>query len=170
MSGASDKTPKGFLNWILYMRMVQDLVYSVCRFGFFSRAIIDEDLRTHMSQFCAIYDLAITFKYNEGSDYYNNVMRISKTVEDETVLGGLATTKIPTNQKFRNSTSGVNVMNPLAPHECKPSFSVIMLICYKCYLTAVLLYDKGADGGVAILMRRSYIGNTSAKKMMTEST
>ena len=56
-------------------------------------------------------------------------------------------------------------MNPLAPHECKPSFHDIMLICYKCYLMAVLLYDTGADGGVATLTRRLYIGNTSANKI-----
>ena len=55
-------------------------------------------------------------------------------------------------------------MNPLAPHECKPSFHDIMLICYKCYLTAVLLYDKGGHNGVATLTRRPYIGNTSANK------
>ena len=105
MSGTSaDKTPKGFLTWLLYMGMVQDLIYSVCQFGFFPRAIIDEVLTKHMSQFCAIYDSAIRFKYNEGSNEYNDVMKILKTVEDASVLGGLTTTKIPTNQNFRNST------------------------------------------------------------------
>ena len=85
-------------------------------------------------------------------------------VEDATVLGGLASTKIPTNQKLRNSTSGVNIMNSLAPHECKPSFNDTMLICYKCFLTAVLLYDSGSEGGLTTLTGRSYIGNTSADK------
>ena len=32
MSSASDKTPKGFLTWLLYMGMVQDLVHLVCQF------------------------------------------------------------------------------------------------------------------------------------------
>ena len=98
-----------------------------------------------MSQFCALYDSAITFKYNEGTPIYNGVQKNLKSIEEASVLGGLSTAKISKNQKFRNSTSGVNVMNPLAPHECKPSFHDIILICYKCYLTAVLLYDK--DGG-----------------------
>ena len=70
-----------------------------------------------MSQFCAIYDSSITFKYNEGSDDYNDVMKMLNVVGNMTVLGGLANTKIPTNQKFWNSISGVNVMNPLAPHQ-----------------------------------------------------
>ena len=55
-------------------------------------------------------------------------------------------------------------MNPLAPHECKPSFYDIMLICYKCYLTAMLLYDKSVGDSVATLTRRPYIRNTSANK------
>ena len=100
MSGAYDKTPKGFLNWLLYMGVVQDLVYFVCQFEFFPRVIIDKDLRTRMPQLGTIYDPSITFKYNKGSDDYTDVMRILKMVEDATVLGGLATTKIPTNQKF----------------------------------------------------------------------
>ena len=88
MSGASDKTHKGFLTWLLCMGVVHDLVYLVCQFRFFPRAIIDEDFRTHTSQFCTNYDSAITFKYNEGSDDYNDVMRILETMEDVTVLGG----------------------------------------------------------------------------------
>ena len=59
-------------------------------------------------------------------------------------------------------------MNPLAPHECKPSFHDIMLICYKCYLMVVLLYDKIGEDGVATLTRRAYIGNTSANKIDDE--
>ena len=115
-----------------------------------------------MSQLCGIYDSAITFKYNEGTDAYNNAMKIPKTAKDTTVLKGMATTKIPTNQKFRNSTSRVNAMNHLPPHECKPSFHDIILICYKCYLTSVLLFHNGMDGGVTTLTKRAYIGNTSA--------
>ena len=45
----TDKTPKGFLMWVLYMGMVQDLVYSVCQFRFFPHATLAEDLRKHMS-------------------------------------------------------------------------------------------------------------------------
>ena len=56
-------------------------------------------------------------------------------------------------------------MNPLAPYECKPSFHNSMLICYKCYLTAVLLYHNVGEGGIATLTRRLYIGNTSANKI-----
>ena len=48
MSSATGETPKGFLTWLLYMGMVQDLVYSVCQFGFFPKAIITEDLKTHL--------------------------------------------------------------------------------------------------------------------------
>ena len=101
MSGASaDETPKGFLTWSLYMGMVQDLIYSVCQFGFFPKAIIDEDLRKHMSQFCSVYDSAIMFRYNEDSNGYNHTMDILKAVKDASVLGELNTTKILTNQKF----------------------------------------------------------------------
>ena len=103
MLGSSDETPKGFLTWLLYMGVVQDLAYSVCQFGFIPKVIVVEDLRTHMSQFCAVYDSAIMFKYNEGLDDYNDVMRILKMVEDVNVLGGLATTKIPTSQNFESA-------------------------------------------------------------------
>ena len=101
-SGASaDKTPKGFLTWSLYMGMVKDLIYSVCQFGFFPKAIIDDDLslRKHMSQFCALYDSAITFKYNEGTPIYNDVKEILKSIEEASVLGGLSTAKISTKSK-----------------------------------------------------------------------
>ena len=86
-------------------------------------------------------------------------------VEDMTVLKGMSTTKIPTNQKFWKSIFGVNVMNPLPPHECKPSFHEIMLIFYKCYLTAILLYDNGVDGGATTLTKRAYKRNVSANEI-----
>ena len=155
----ADKTPKGFLTWSLYMGMVKDLIYSVCQFGFFPKAIIDVGLKKHMSQFCALYDSAITFKHNEGTPKYNEAKKILKSIDEASVL------KISKNQKFRNSTSGVNVMNPNPSHECKPSFHDIMLICYKCYLTAVLLIDDNEGNGVATLTERAYIGNTSANKI-----
>ena len=56
-------------------------------------------------------------------------------------------------------------MNPLPPHECESSFHDIMILCYKCYLAAVLIYDNGADGGVTTLTKRVYIGSTSANKI-----
>ena len=56
-------------------------------------------------------------------------------------------------------------MNPLAPCESKPSSHDTMLIDHKCYLTAVLLYNKGTDGVVATLTGRLYIGNTSVEKI-----
>ena len=56
-------------------------------------------------------------------------------------------------------------MDPLAPHEYQPSFHGTMLICYKYYLTAVLLYDSGSEGGVTTLTRRSYVGNINANKI-----
>ena len=107
-SGASaDKTLKGFLTWSLYMGMAKDLIYSVCQFGFFPKAIIDDDLRKHMSQFCAIYDSAITFKYDEGTPKYNEVKKILNIIEEASVLGGLSTAKITKNQRFRNSTQHI---------------------------------------------------------------
>ena len=105
-SGASaDKTPKGFLTWSLYMGMVKDLIYSVCQFVFPPKAVIDDGLKKHMSQFCAIYESAITFKYNEGTPKYIEVKKILKSIEEASVLGGLSTAKISENQNFRNSKS-----------------------------------------------------------------
>ena len=81
-----------------------------------------------------------------------------------TVLKELASNKVPTNEKFRSSTSRVNFVNPLLSHECRPSFQDIMLICYKCHLTLVLLFDNDADGGGKTFTDRAYTENTSANK------
>ena len=160
------KTPKCFMTWLLYMGMVQDLVYSVRQFGFFPQAKITDDLSKHISHFCEIYESAIISKHNEGTGGYDKAMTLLQLGEEMMVLKGIDSNKIPTDQKFWNSASGVNVMNHLPPHECRPSFTDITLIwCHKCYLTPALLSDKGKTDGLKTLTRRAYIGNMSTNKI-----